>query len=416
MLDHSKQEIKVQFWHAMGDRGHQELLRKFADDYMASHPGVKVEPVFQGLYGNLYQKLIAAVTSRHPPAMAQMFESWTTRLYDRGRLDSVQNYLDGPNGYSPEELADFFPAFLEDNRWGKTLVTLPFNKSAFLLQYNVNLFKRAGIDAAPQSWQELRRAARAISQLKSDDGQPCWGMLVRPQLEAFTTFYFSAGGEFLDAERRPLMQSPTADQTLKFLCGLIHQDKAALVDSNYPATLFGTGRLGMFVHSSAAFPFNDKFVAGKFEWRAVPLPPPEGDSPAGNISNRKTLFQGMNIGILADNPPEVRAAAWDFLKFILQPERSAAWAMQTGYCSVRRSALDVPAFRDYLKDHPNHRAVIAEIEHGAFEPKPDFWESWRTDVGNEFASALMGFQTPDKALASAQRDGEDALKYDSKFP
>ncbi|MBI3736745.1 ABC transporter substrate-binding protein [Candidatus Sumerlaeota bacterium] len=405
-----KPPVKIEFWHSMGDRSHQELLQEFAREYNQSHPRVAVEPVFQGLYGNLYQKLIAAITSGHPPALCQMYESWTTRLYVRGRLDPIQNYVSGPNGYSPEQLSDFYPAFLEDNRWDGLLVTLPFNKSVYMLQYNEDLLRSAGFESPPEDWDQLRRMANAVSQLKDDSGQACWGLLVRQQLESFTTLYFSAWGDFLDSQSRPQMESPLARRTLGYLCGLIHQDKSALVDATYPASLLGTGRLGMFIHSSASFPFNDRFAQGKFHWRAAPVPSPTGNDPGA----RKTLFQGMNIGILAGQPAEVRAAAWDFLKFLLDPARGAAWAVQTGYCPIRRSTLDIPDFRAYLQSRPNYALAVREIERAKFEPKPDFWESWRTDVGDEIITALQGIKTPDEALDAAQRDGLDSLRYDSK--
>ncbi|MCH8333902.1 ABC transporter substrate-binding protein, partial [Candidatus Sumerlaeota bacterium] len=328
--------LLIDFWHAMGAPEHQVLLHEFAEEYNATHAGVRIEPVFQGVYPNLYQKLIASVTSGNPPVMAQMYESWTTRLYNRDRLDAVQNHLDGPGGLTEQELSDFYPAFLEDNRWNGQLVTMPFSKSAYVLHYNADLLRRAGFTEAPGSWEELRQAALAVSQLQSETGREIRGMLVRSQLESFATLYFSAGGRFLDSNLEPRMNSPLSLRTLSFLADLIHRDRAAFADTNYPAGTFGTGLVGMYIYSSAAFPFNDRFVAGKFEWRAAPVPSPQG-FPS---EKRRTLFQGTNIGIFKNHPREMRDAAWDFLKFILEPERVAAWSMQTGYVPVRRSALD----------------------------------------------------------------------------
>ena len=80
----------------MGALTHQDLLAQFAAEFMAENPDVLVEPLFQGTYGNLYQKLIAAVTAGRPPAMAMMFESWTTRLHYRGHVNRRLVALDFP--------------------------------------------------------------------------------------------------------------------------------------------------------------------------------------------------------------------------------------------------------------------------------------------------------------------------------
>ena len=102
--------LRVEFWHAMGDRGHQELLLEFARQYEETHPGVDVEPVFQGVYGTMYQKLIASITSRRPPALAMMYEGWTTRLHDRKRLDYGTDSDSFANVQASEEFG--IPAWL----------------------------------------------------------------------------------------------------------------------------------------------------------------------------------------------------------------------------------------------------------------------------------------------------------------
>jgi len=396
----------------MGERGHQELLTDFADEFNAGRSDARVLPVFQGVYGTLYQKLIAALTARRPPPLSMMYEGWTTRFYDRGRLDAVESHLSGPTGWDATDRADFFPRFLENNRWGGSLLTLPMNKSAYVLQYNVDLFRRAGFAEAPRTWEELREIARAVASLRAEDGRPCRGMIVRPQLESFATLLFSAGGSFLDARWEPTLLRPEARRALAFLSDLIHRDGAARLEAAYPASVFGTGLVGMFIYSSAAFPFNDRFAAGRFQWRAAPTPRPEAGSPEA----RRTLFQGMNVGIFADREPEERAVAWDFLKFILEPDRAARWAIRTGYCPVRRSAVAQPAYRAFLDEHPAYAVPVGEVPSAQFEPKPDFWEAWRTDVGDEVVAALEGLKRPEEALQGAQRAGAEARRFDSKFP
>lgn len=403
--------IRVEFWHAIGARTHQDLLLKFADEFHALHPEIRVEPLFQGTYGTMYQKLIAAVTSRHPPALAMMYESWTARLLGRGRLDPVQNYIDGPDGYSPDQLADFYPAYIENNRFGGRLVTMPFNKSAYMLVYNRRLLERAGFASPPRTWEDLRNAARAISRLKAEDGRPCRGLIMRPQLEAFLTLLMSGGGSLLGPDGNPSLQAPSASKTFDFVQSLLAEDGGAILDETYPANLFAAGNVGMYIYSSAAFPFNDRFIAGKFPWGTSSVPAPSIEAEP----QRKTLFQGMNVGILMDHPPEVRAAAWKFLRFMLEPEQAARWSMLTAYCPVRRSAEARPEMQKYLHDHPNYAAAFAEADHAGFEPKEDFWEAWRPDLNAEIVSALQGVRTPKSALLRAQRGGEEARQYESKF-
>jgi multiple sugar transport system substrate-binding protein len=343
--------------------------------------------------------------------MAQMYESWTTRLYGRGRLVPVEPWVRGPEGFSETELADFFEPFLEDNRWGGTLVTMPFNKSAYLLQYNVDLLRRAGFDEAPATWEEMREAAGAVSRLTTEDGRACRGFMIRPGLEAFATIFFSAGGEFLDEAGRPMMTSGTARESLSLLVGMLDEG-SAFVDRNFPSAVLGSGALGMYIHSSASFPFNDRLAEGKFEWRAAPVPRPGGTAE----SDRRTLFQGYNVGLLAGHPEEVTAAAWGFLRYMLQPGQVARWSRQTGYCPLRRTAVESEVYREFLTGNAAYGVPLAVVHEARFEPKPDYWESWRTSVNDVLAAGLQRISTVEETLLAAQRAGEEALRYDSKFP
>jgi len=176
--------------------------------------------------------------------------------------------------------------------------------------------------------------------------------------------------------------------------------------------VMGSGTLGMYIYSSASFPFNDRFSEGEFEWKAAPVPGP-ADLPA---EERRTLFQGYNVGLLSGHPEPVTAVAWDFLKYMLEPEQAARWSMQTGYCPIRNTVLEVDGIKKYLRENPAYRVPLTQVDRAAFEPKPEFWESWRTGVGDEIAAALQRVKSADSALLGAQRAGEEAIRYDSKFP
>ncbi|HEX32291.1 MAG TPA: extracellular solute-binding protein, partial [Candidatus Acetothermia bacterium] len=74
LFAYAEDAVTITFWHAMSSR-HQPNLQKLADDFMAENPNVTVNLVYQGHYGDLQQKINAAVAAGNPPTMAQVYEN-----------------------------------------------------------------------------------------------------------------------------------------------------------------------------------------------------------------------------------------------------------------------------------------------------------------------------------------------------
>jgi multiple sugar transport system substrate-binding protein len=398
----------VTFWHAMGGSDNAEVLNDFIREFEAANPDVDIQSVYQGNYDQLSQKLIASTIAGSNPVMAQMYESWTSRFMKRGWMDPVEDHIKGPNGLTPEEVEDIWKPFRDNNSWDGKLVTLPFNKSAYVLYINKNMLDAAGIKRPPETWDELRDAARRMTVRTDPSGKPdVYGFLLRDRIEAYTAFLFRAGGHCLSSDNRTVtIADPIGYQTLEFLRSMVVDDRTAYTDNAYPAIPFGAGQVAMFVHSSAAFPWNDKNTQGKFTWIAAPIPSLPGHKGG-------TLFQGTNIGIFArPHSEKVREAAWRFLKYIANPLNAARWSIDTGYVPIRKSAVETPLFRKFLETHPNYRVPISLIPDATFDPKPYYWDPMRTQIATYALDAINGRKTPDEALKTITRNLQDIIDYE----
>jgi len=399
----------VEFWHAMGGE-HAAVLQEFARAFEEQNSDVRVKLVFQGNYNQLSQKLIASVIARSNPVMAQMYEGWTSRFIARGLLEPVENYFDGPDGLTPAEIEDIWEPFRRNNTWGDKLVTLPFNKSCYVLYLNQDMVRAAGYDRPPETWSQLREMARKLTVREPGKTPSVYGFMLRSQIEAYSTFLLRAGGNYLSPDGRSVVvNTPMALKALELLRDIFTTDGSAyLENTNYPAIPFGSGKIAMYVHSSAAFPFNDLAARGKFQWIAAPLPHPEGvDGP--------TLFQGTNIGIFAGpHSPEVRRAAWRFLKFITNTRNAARWSIATGYVAIRKSSIETPEMRAFLAEHPNYRVPISLIPRATFDPRPSYWDQMRPEITSRVLDAVNGRESPAQALKDVQQNLEEIIAYEAR--
>src|SRR5690606_26066235 len=189
--------VKITFWHALGGE-HGEIIADLVAEFNASQDEVLVDAQYQGNYGTLMQKLMAAVAAGDPPTLTGSYNNWTSVFIDADAITPMARFVnDAQVGLSDDELADFFPAFLEANTWDGGLYSLPFNKSVQVLYYNKDLLDQAGV-GVPRTMDEL---AHAVREVKAKTGVP--GLALRPDIDTFAAYFRAFGGEWLDASGNP---------------------------------------------------------------------------------------------------------------------------------------------------------------------------------------------------------------------
>jgi len=400
----------VSFWHAMG-RTHSNILNEIIRDFERNNPDVDINVVYQGSYDSLLTNLTASCTAGTNPVMAQMYESWTARFLEHRLMMPVEDLAKKYGGLSGEDRKDFVRVFLEDNMWDARLITLPFNKSAYVLYYNRDAMKEIGMTdekgraRAPVTWEEFRSACKKLT-LKQSGGRKRYGFGIRPFIEGYTTFLFRAGGSYLDPSgQEVLIDNEIGLSTLQYLVDMVNKDQTAYVEPDYLSTAFATGTIAMFVSSTASLPYNEKAVGDKFDWDTASIPYPEGKE-----SVSRTLFQGTNIGIFNNHPTKTLEAAWRFLQFITNTENAATWSIGTGYLPIRYSVLKMDKMTQYLQKNPRYQTPVFLLDNGQFESRLVIWEPMRTVITDHFEAALNGRRSPEDALKQMKFQCEKIIK------
>jgi multiple sugar transport system substrate-binding protein len=402
-------KINVTFWHSMG-MAHSVILNRIISDFEKENPDVQIHSVYQGSYDSLLTTLIASNTAGTNPVMSQMYESWTTRFIEHDLILPVIDLARDYGGLEKNDIDDFVRDFIEDNAWNQKLTTLPFNKSAYVLYFNRDAMKEIGMTdengkgRAPVTWNEMRMACKRLT--KQTKGEVVrYGLGIRPFIEGYTTFLFRAGGRYLDpVSEKVEFADETGLNTLRFLYDLVYKDKTAYIEPDYLSTAFGSGRIAMFVGSTASLPYNEKAVAGKFEWDTAPIPFPEGKE---NIS--RTLFQGTNVGIFRNHSKQKLEAAWRFMRFLTNTESSTTWSIGTGYLPIRYSVLKTERMQKLLEENPTYKAPVSLLDNAQFEPRLLIWEPMRTVITDHIEAALNGRRTPEETIESMKTECEKII-------
>lgn len=295
---------------------------------------------------------------------------------------------------SDEIQADLLPNFVEDATLDGTQYGIPFIASSRLFTYNKELFEQAGINAPPETWNELLDAAKKIEAL--GDGVVGYGLPLGPeeaQAESSLWFY-SAGGDWTDGNGNWTIDGPQNVEALEFLNTLVDagvtQPNPATTNRTDLYNVFGEGKIGML--NGAVF-LPAVLEAGDFDVELGVAPIPGQDGPV-----EETL--GVQDYLMAFDNEGNEEAVSAFFDLFYRPENYVAFLEAEGFLPVTQSASEElqadPALQPYIEVLPAanfYPGTIAEW------PKVQGW------VQQNIGGAVQG-KDPAEALSQAQEVAE----------
>lgn len=374
--------VTISFWHAMSS-GHQPNLQKLVDDFMAEYPYITVELSYQGGYGDLQQKINAAVVAGNVPTMAQMYENWVTPIVE-------VLYPIGPHMTGLEK-ADIIDGLVPSNTYNGVLTTFPFNKSIMVFYYRKDL-----VPTPPATWEEYLQMAKDLTVDKDGDGTiDQYGTGFRPAAnpEQFLNFLEEAGGSILNED--------WTEVTINNEAGLAAMEYAAslapysYITSAYMSDVFQANQVCMFIDTSAGYYYNNKAAeTAGFEMGVARV-------PVGPV-NQKSMIQGTNIGVFDMNQTQAQKDAAILLaRFLLLANKTVFWAEKGGYQPVTKSAYVTEEWKNWVATHEYQQAMSAQMLDGFSQILHPNYGDMRDIIATSFEEAMMGEATPKEALDAA---------------
>ncbi|ODN30874.1 ABC transporter substrate-binding protein [Fervidobacterium thailandense] len=401
-------KTKVVFWHAMGG-GHGEVLNQIVKAFNESQPNIVVEAVYIGNYSALQQKLLAGAQAGQLPTISQAYSNWTAKLLQSGIVEPLNKYMNDPKiGITKQEWEDVFKAFRDNCTWGNTVYAVPFNKSLYIMYYNATALSAAGI-SVPKSINELLYSAKVLTKDKNKDGKPdVYGFAFRTTVDTFQIFLMMRGGEIVklgkDGKYVSAIDSPETREVLQFFKKLL-DDKVAFAQGGYLNDIFGQGTVLMYIDTIAGRPYVEQSTKGKFQWAWAPVPV---------WKTRNVPFAGTDIIMFSTAKEEEKRAAWEFMKYLISPEVTAYWAVNTGYLPVRRAALQTTIWKQAAKSDPLLEIPLQQIDNAKMDPQLSVWTEIRNVVSTMFNDFINGKVDMETAIKRADAEIKKYLAEEYK--
>ncbi|MEA3502494.1 MAG: ABC transporter substrate-binding protein [Actinomycetota bacterium] len=381
------------------------IMDAYVADFQAESPNITVEPVFSGGYGDVKTAIQTTVEGGgEPPALALMLAADIFDLANSGLIMPLDDLI-AADPDAGAMVTDCFPAFLANSRYADGIWGIPFQRSVVLMYYSIDMFAAAGLDA-PTSWDELGAAAQALTVENGDSTN--WG-IQWPSGWPYWTFQplpIGAGQNIVgDSDTEVFFDYPEVISAVQFYIDLSEKYKAtpAGVQGVWATapTDFASGLTAMIVHSSGSLP--GILEQADFEVGVMALPGSTADTYA-------TVVGGGNLYIMDAAPQDQKDAAWKFIKFLSEVERTADFSVQTGYIAARQSAYDTQVMTDYIAETPQAADARDALEFAGAEFSIQNLGEVRNIFHDYLQRAYNGEMAAADAMAAAQVDSDTALE------
>jgi sn-glycerol 3-phosphate transport system substrate-binding protein len=343
--------VDLTFWHS-GNGKAGEVIDELASRFEAAHPDVSIETVYVGNYDDMVTRLQAAVISGDVPDLVQLEMTRYGLFADPGALEPLDGYLEA----NPEIVADVRPFALEASLYKGASYVLPFNVSTPLMYYNRDLFAAAGLDpdTPPVTWDQLLAAAKALTVTEGGETTQ-WGINAPPQWVRWAMTNQNGGGWMDPATNETQIDLPASADAYQWAADLVNVHTVASVDGAIEEAIakqyFSSGVAAITFDSTGSL--GGLLDEAPFALGAAPLP--------CNVVCAAPIG-GAGLGIMAGADEENKAAAWDFLTFVMTTDSNALMFTETGYLPILVSTAQHPDAVAKLAEYPAYGVAIDQLD------------------------------------------------------
>lgn len=381
-----------------------KILNGYIEAFQAEYPHITVEPVFSGGYGDVQTAIQTTIDGGgQPPALTVLL---ATSLYDLinadyiAPLDDYVATMEDGDAY----LSDFLPAFLGNSYYDGQLWSIPFQRSAVVLYYNVEMFEAAGLEP-PTSWESWATAAEALTVANGDTTN--WGLHFSSDWPywLFQPLAIGSGQNIFVDECHVAFNDPKVIEAVQYYIDLsaTHNAMPAGVQASWPTDPadFASGATAMIAHSTGSL--SGILAQSKFEVGVMPYP----GKAEGTYAS---VPGGGNFYILKGAPQEQQDAAWKFIEFVTTPEIAADFSTQTGYIASRASAFETEAMKAYVAKVPQALQARDALQYAQAELAIQDLGEVRGIFHSYIQKAFNGEMSAADAMNAAQAEAEAALQ------
>ena len=349
--------------------------------YETANPGTKIE-LISIPFPVLKQRIAVSVRSADAPDIAYIDGRWIPEFQATEFLADLTDQVKS----LPKD--DWYASSWEPATVGGKIYGIPDRVDPWMVYYNVDLFRAAGVNDFPKTTDELVEAGKKITK----NGVYAWGLLAQNDasiISRFLNILYMHHASFITPDgKKAAINTPEAVQALTFYTDLLNKhgiaQPSAISDGlNEVRQLFLTKQVAMMIDGPWARG-TIREMAPTVNWSVGRFPAVPGNEPAFTTTT-------WNY-VLFDNSRN-KDAAWKLIEYLVRPENQARSVVSL---PARQSAAKMPRFAD-----ADHAPWIAALPYGKPFPRTDKFSDIAQIVGTAIQEILAKRKSPQQAADDA---------------
>jgi multiple sugar transport system substrate-binding protein len=360
-------------------------------DRFTEKTGVKVKLEVIG-WNDLYNRILTAVTSGDGPDVLNIGNTWAVTLQETGAFEPVEGALLDAVGGKDRFLQT---SWSTGGAEGKTPTSVPLYGLAYNMYYNTKMFKAAGIEKPPVTWDEFVADAKKLTKDTNGDGKPDqWGFTAAGASVSANSHQafirgLQNGGALFDKDGKPTFNSDAQVRGVEQFIDLMATEK--VMSPSDAEISQGSQKVDNVINGKAAMMFDQSpvknFEARGFkDWGVAPIPMVNAGAtgPEGTQSH----VAGINLSVFKNSKNKenaIKLAGWltsDAEQVALNKAYRSLPVVSGASSDPTFQTAEVKAKRDALANHALPMPLIAK--EGQMETLTG------TAIKNLFAKAATG--------------------------
>jgi multiple sugar transport system substrate-binding protein len=318
---------KLQFssWMVAEASGGEVWIPERIQAWEKQHPNVSVEIIPLG-WEDTPDKITLQVQAKNAPDIYTIESLWLGKF---GKMPGASEDL---NKYMTASFtSELVPAYKGGELEGK-MAGLVWSPNPWVLVYNKELIRKAGVSGAPSSFDDFLKQAEAVYKL----GGGVYGAGLQLGLDEYSadTFHiimWQTGGDMLDSSGKPVVNSPGTVKAVSLVKKYVDMKGIPFgEDTRNLRTIFAANQIGFF--------FEGPWIAGVLDgegmsrdaWDVSPWPGPV--QPASHILCMSPESKNKDL-------------AWDLMKFIVTDATTTKeYFKRTGLMPMVKAQYDDPQY------------------------------------------------------------------------
>ena len=325
-------KVRLSSW--VSSPSETEIFKATLEELRQENPDLdfKYEPI----PGNYTEKLQLMLGTKTAPDVF-FLKGMTAPSYMSFKiLQPVDELIEQDAEFHKEDFLDFaIDAFnLEGVQYG-----IPKDFSPYVLFYNKKLFREAGLDSIPETWEEFEQFAKILTIDRDGDGKKDqYGFIVEPSVEMVMPFVYQNGGSFQRPDGSLGITDDEFVEALEFYHGMYEDGIATMAQDEgvaWNGDAFGREICAMAMSGGWLLPFlKDNFP--DLDYGVIPL-------PAGKTKATVAFTTAYSM------PKETKYLdeSWQIIRYLVGKEGMSSWTESGVAMPTRKSVAEANGFYDH---------------------------------------------------------------------